>query len=107
MPTPIRVAAFTDDWVNAVRDFNRRIAPSGQELPETRHPAWMPDMEVFLATEGEAVRGGYILRRQKFFAAGRETEVAHYRLPLSEGVVNRQYASLGLRLGRDAVAREP
>ena len=107
MSPPIRVAPCTDQWVDAVRAFNQRIAASQQQLPETPRPGWMPGMEVFLATEGDAVRGGYILRRQRFWVAGRETSAAHYRLPLSEGVADRRYAGLGLRLVRDALAREP
>jgi hypothetical protein len=108
MNVSIRVAPFTEEWVDAVRAFNQRIAPSHQELPESPRPAeFMPDSEVYLATEGSAVRGGFVLRRQKFFAAGKEIDAAHYRLPLSEGVVDRTYATLGLRLVRDALAREP
>jgi hypothetical protein len=107
MSSVIRVVPFTEEWVDAVRAFNHRIAESRQQLPESPRPAMLPGSEVFLATEGDAVRGGYILRRHKFFAAGRPIEAAHYRLPLSEGVVDRRYATLGLRLVRDAVAREP
>ncbi|HXK05719.1 MAG TPA: hypothetical protein VMS37_25180 [Verrucomicrobiae bacterium] len=107
MSRPIRVAPYTDEWVDAVRSFNRRIAVSGQQLPETPRPDWMPCMELFLAIEDEAVRGGYILRRQHFWAGGFQAQAAHYRLPLSEGVVDRRYASLGLHLLRDALAREP
>jgi hypothetical protein len=108
MNVSIRVAPFIEDWVDAVRAFNQRIAASHQELPESPcDAALMPGSEVFLATEGSAVRGGYILRRQRFFVAGKEIPAAHYRLPLSEGVVDRQYATLGLRLVRDALAREP
>jgi hypothetical protein len=66
----------------------------------------MPGTEVYIATEGDTVRGGYMLRRQKFFVRGKEITVAHYRLPLSEGVVDRHYAMLGVRLVRDALARE-
>src|SRR5258708_9375837 len=65
MSPPIRVAPFTDQPVDAVRAFNQRIASSQQQLPESAHPDWMPGMEVFLATEGDAVRGGYILRRPR------------------------------------------
>ena len=107
MSLPIRVARFTGEWVEAVRAFNRRVAASGQQLPETPDPDWMPGMEVYLAIEGDTVRGGYILRRQCFWVKGRAIPVAHYRLPLSEGVIDRQYATLGLRLVRDALAREP
>lgn len=106
MSSPIRVVPYTDEWVNAARAFNRRIAASGQELPDTPHPNWMPRMEIYLAVEDDTVRGGFILRRQCFWIAGRPTAVAHYRLPLSEGVVDRRYATLGLRLVRDALARE-
>jgi hypothetical protein len=107
MSRPIRVAPFTAEWVPAVRAFNLRIAASQFQLPETPRPDWLPGMEVFLAIEDDSVRGGYILRRQRFWAAGSEVAAAHYRLPLSEGAINRDYASLGLRLVRDALAREP
>jgi hypothetical protein len=107
MGSPIRVVPYTDEWVSAVGAFNRRIAASGLELPETAHLNWMPQMEVYLAAEDDVVRGGYILRRQCFWVSGRDMAIAHYRLPLSEGVVDRRYATLGLRLVRDALAREP
>ncbi|HJZ99816.1 MAG TPA: hypothetical protein VKE70_25080 [Candidatus Solibacter sp.] len=107
MSSPIRVAPYTPEWVDAVRAFNRRIAASRQQLPETPHIDWMPGMQTFLAIEGSEVRGGYILRRQCFYARGEEETVSHYRLPLSEGVADRRYAMLGLKLLRDALAREP
>ncbi|HTS66831.1 MAG TPA: hypothetical protein VMH28_32630 [Candidatus Acidoferrales bacterium] len=107
MSQPIRVVPYTDEWVDAVRAFNKRVAASGQELPETPRPGWMPCMELFLAVEDEVVRGGYILRHQRYWVKGQETEAAHYRLPLSEGTVNRRYAALGLHLVRDALKREP
>jgi hypothetical protein len=108
MNVSIRVAPFTEEWVEAVRAFNQRIAASRQRFPERPDdPELIPGSELYLAVEDSAVRGGYILRRQKFFAAGKEIEAAHYRLPLSEGVVDRSYATLGLRLVRDALTREP
>jgi len=48
-----------------------------------------------------------MLRRQAFSFAGEIHPVAHYRLPLSEGLVDRAYAGLALRLVRDALCREP
>jgi hypothetical protein len=108
MNVSIRVAPFTAEWTDAVRAFNQRIAASHQQLPESLNPeGFLPGSDVYLAIEGEAVRGGYILRRQRFYTADREISAAHYRLPLSEGVVDRRYATLGLRLVRDALAREP
>jgi len=105
------IRPYTADAVPAVREFNRRLlaggAPADQQFPESPDPGWMPGLELFLAMEGEAVRGGYILRRQRFTVHGESIGAAHYRLPLSEGIVDRAYAMVALRLVRDALAREP
>ncbi len=107
----LEILPYSQDAVPAVREFNQRLlaggAPADQQFPETPDPGWMPGMELFLAIEDSIVRGGYILRRQTFAATCVTVPAAHYRLPLSEGVVNRSYATLGLRLVRDALAREP
>jgi hypothetical protein len=107
----LEILPYSQDAAPAVREFNQRLlaggAPADQQFPETPDPGWMPGMELFLAIEDSIVRGGYILRRQTFSAACATVSGAHYRLPLSEGVVNRSYATLGLRLVRDALVREP
>jgi hypothetical protein len=108
---PIQIVPYTADHVAAVREFNHRLVPDGGlddlQFPDTPDPGWLPGMELFVASEEGAVRGGYILRRQEFAVMGEMVPVAHYRLPLSEGVIDRKYAMLGLRLVRDALAREP
>ena len=107
---PLVVTPYTPAHVAAVRDFNRRLTDGGVagfDFPETPDPRWMPDMDLYVAAEGDAVRGGYILRRQEFLAHGERVTAAHYRLPVSEGAIDRAYASLGLRLVRDALARQP
>ena len=106
------IVPYQQDAVPAVREFNRRMAAAGfsadhEQFPETPDPGWMPSLELFLAFEESMVRGGYILRRQNFSVRGDTATAAHYRLPLSEGVIDRSYAMLGLRLVRDALAREP
>jgi hypothetical protein len=114
---PLEIVAYTQEMVGAVREFNRRLLDGGallaggaladQQFPETPAPGWMPGMELFLVLEGSMVRGGYMLRRQSFSVGGATVAAAHYRLPLSEGIVNRSYAMLGLRMVRDALVREP
>jgi len=108
---PIRIVRYTADHVAAVRDLNRRLSPDEvlEELqfPETPDPGWLPGMELFVALEDGAARGGYMLRRQEFSVLGETVPVAHYRQPLSEGVIDRKYAMLALRLVRDALVREP
>ena len=109
---PLRILPYAPDAVPAVRAFNQRLAGAAasagdaQQFPETPDPQWMPGMELFLAMD-DGVRGGYILRRQTFRVGGAALPAAHYRLPLSEGIVNRTYATLGLRMVRDALVREP
>ena len=107
----LEIVPYTGEAVAAVREFNQRLLAGGagaehEQFPETPHPGWLPGLELFLAIEEGQVRGGYMLRRQQFRAGGVTCTAAHYRLPLSEGVIDRRYAMLGLRLVRDALARE-
>ena len=108
---PLQFLPYTQDAVAAVQRFNQRLLAGGasvdQQFPETPDPGWMPGMELFLAMEGSVVRGGYILRHQTLSAGHATVSAAHFRLPLSEGIVNRSYATLGLSMVRDALAREP
>ena len=107
----IEIVPYLSIHEAAVRRFNERLLEGGadpeMQFPETPDPGWMPHMELRVAVEGEEVRGGYILRRQRIATGGELRAAAHYRLPLSEGLVNRAYAALALRLVRDALAREP
>jgi hypothetical protein len=107
----LQILPYAEEAVPAVRELNQRLLAGGVaadlQFPETPDPGWMPGMKLFLAVEEGAVRGGYILRRQNFSMAGATWAAAHYRLPISEGVINRAYAMLGLRMVRDALSREP
>lgn len=114
---PVQIREFTEDWQESVRDFNRRLANSQLwrpfQFPESPWAELLcgaaggPREERVLATEDRAVRGAYILRRQDFAFFSELQSIAHYRLPLSEGVVNRSYAGVGFQLVRDALARQP
>lgn len=108
---PLALVPYTSAQVQAVREFNRRLWKSGsadgQQFPETPDPGWFPEMYLFVAEDESGVHGGYILRHQQFSVSRETTDADHYRLPLSEGVIDRKYAALGLRLVRDALARQP
>jgi hypothetical protein len=107
----LRIVPYSGEAVEAVREFNQRLLAGGASadlrFPETPDTGWVPGMELILAMEESMVRGGYILRRQSFSVAGATWAAAHYRMPLSEGIVNRSYAMVGLRMVRDALSREP
>lgn len=110
------ITPYTEEWTGAVLAFNDRLRAGGSVLffPESHVPAWLPKIEgrpiyheYYLATDGDEVRGGYMLKWQPFFAQGRQIELAQYRLPLSEGQVDSRYASVGVQLYLDATRKGP
>ena len=113
----VRIRPFSDDLIDEVRDFNRRLNVAGitYRFPESPVSPWLPRVdgrhifqEYFLAVDAAgAVRGGYILKRQEFVINGTSQTVAFYHLPLSEGLIDRRYGFVGLRLLIDALKREP
>ncbi|MDB6138269.1 MAG: hypothetical protein JWO94_1341 [Verrucomicrobiaceae bacterium] len=120
-----RIERFPDtpEAKAAARRFNERLHAGGEtefdlmESPFSRHRPEGPDspmwQQYFLAIEEERekpveVRGGYLLQYQGYGRNGETTAAPHafLRLPLSEGVVNKQYAAVGMLLLRDAMKRE-
>lgn len=63
--------------------------------------------EQYVAVDGNFVRGGYTLIWQEALLGGRIHRLAFLQIPLSEGVIDRKYASLGFVLLEDAVERAP
>lgn len=112
----IVVERFSDEHIPAVQSFNRRIKAGGgsYRFPESSVPQWLPPrdsvslyQEQFVVVDGNAVRGGYILKQQVFDCNGKTTMIAGYQLPLSEGIVNKQYVLVGLAMLKDALKRQP
>lgn len=108
---PIEIRPFSAEWRHAVREFNCRlntagVAP-GLRLPEYPQAEMLPGSESFLAVENSGVRGGYTLRPQQFSFGGEIRRVAHYRLPVSEGPIDKRYALVGSLLLRSALQKEP
>jgi len=103
----------------AVQEFNRRLQQSSDDpnlvFSKTAIPRWLPPSgnnsvwnEFFVAVEGQSVRGAYGLKQEMVFIRGKGLHrVACYHHPLSEGIVDRSYASVGALLARDALARQP
>src|SRR5450432_4037580 len=115
---PIAIQPYTEEWTPAVQAFNRRLSEGGVapefHFPDSPVPKWLPKVdghkihqEYFIATDGEAVRGGYIVKFQDFSFLGEMRRIGFYRLPLSEGIVNKTYATVGVHLLRHAVKFQP
>src|SRR5688572_31194983 len=110
----IHFSAFSREHESAAVDFNRRIAGATEQFqlreraaPAGPTPGAPVHEEAFVALEGDAVRGGYILKSQPF-AVGDETRMAAaLRLPLSEGIADPRYRMVGMQIIRDAVDRQP
>ncbi|HEV3331188.1 MAG TPA: hypothetical protein VG096_09420 [Bryobacteraceae bacterium] len=108
---PIEIRQFSAEWLNAVREFNGRLngasVTAGIRLPEDPQAEMLPGSQTWLALEEGAVRGGYTLRPQQFSFRGQNRPVAHYRLPVSEGLIDKKYALVGSLLLRSALQKEP
>jgi hypothetical protein len=113
---PIVVEPFSDKHPSAVRDFNKRISDGriSYRFPESPVPRWLPRrdsiplyQEFFIASEGNMVRGGYMLKYQPFACSGEVSMIADYQLPISEGTADSRYALVGLMMLKDALKREP
>jgi len=116
---PIVIQPYREEHQPSVKSFNQRLmtAIQGQDLAfyENWVPAWLPKVDgsplynqYFVALEDGEVRGAYALKYERFFLAGQgEHTVACYHHPLSEGIADRKYSTVGSLLLRDALRREP
>lgn len=115
----ISIQPYRQEHEAAVEEFNRRLQRlSGDPdlvFSKTAIPRWLPPgdnnpvwNEFFVAVEGSSVRGAYGLKQEMGFVRGKGMyRVACYHHPLSEGIIDRSYASVGALLARDALARQP
>lgn len=114
----ISIVPYAEQHIAAVREFNRRLqqggAPSDYVFSESHVPAWLPRYdeariynEFYLAVEGDAVRGAFVLKRQTFSFSGVLKQLVYLHHPLSEGVVDKRYAQVGVHMIRRIVSKHP
>jgi hypothetical protein len=114
----IAIQAYSEDLIPAVRNFNRRLAAGGVAeaflFPEHHLPRWLPKInesglyqEYFLAVEGGVVRGAYSLKFQNFYLDGAARPVVYYHSPISEGLVDKAYVSVGAHMLRNVLKVHP
>ena len=82
-------------------------------FPESPVPQWLPPVdgreifhEYFVAVDDDAVRGAYILKHQPFWIGGQRVRASQFRLPLSEGQIDKHFAAVGVQLYLDAVRKQ-
>jgi hypothetical protein len=117
---PVNIVPYETEHIPAVQAFNARLRAAGVAeafgmrslLRETnvgvvRVLGSGLHEELFLAVDGEAVRGGYSLKHQDFIINGAVRSISFFQQPLSEGTIDKRYALVGPRLLRDALGRQP
>lgn len=108
------------EWRDAVEAFNQRMHAGGSRwgfYPDPV-PSWIPKdprkpeppvwREYHLAVEdGQTVRGGYALKPQRWLIRGRTHQVTDWQGPFSEGAISPKFGTLGLRMVRDMLQKQP
>lgn len=115
----IVIQPYRPEHEPAAQEFNHRLKSSSGDpnlvFSETASPRWLPPAnnapvwnEFFVALEGSSVRGAYAIKQEMISIPGKGTQrVGCYHHPLSEGIIDRAYASVGVLLARDALRRQP
>jgi len=113
----IEILPYTPEWIGPVAAFNRRMKEGGSSWGwyETDEPDWIPPREgrkvwreYYLAVENrEVVRGAFALKPQEFLIHGEPHVVADWQGPVSEGVIDRRFSALGLRIFREIAKLRP
>ena len=111
------IREYTDAMIQGVQEFNGRLKAGGvqSQFPASPVPEWLPRVEgrelfqeYYVASdENSVVRGAYILKHQEFYAGGKTVSIGDFTLPISEGVVDRAYVQMGVRLLLDAQQKQP
>jgi hypothetical protein len=103
----ISIARFVPEDEQDIRAFNARLAaggepfqfptnPRGLAIPRNpQAPLWT---EMWVARDESTVRGGFLLKHERLLTREGDIEVGNYQLPLSEGIVDRRFAIVGLSL---------
>jgi hypothetical protein len=115
---PLTIAPYGREDVTAVKEFNQRLlaggAPARHLCSETHVPAWLPPTagvpvrnEFFVAKDQEGVRGTFTLKFQEFSFGGRIQELVCCHHPISEGIVNKKFAHVGMSMVMHMLRRHP
>jgi len=112
----ISLAPYVPADESAIRAFNARLAAAdtGFQFPPTLESLAIPAnpgaplwTELWVARDGERVCGGFILKHERLLLANAELAVGNYQLPVSEGIIDRRYATVGIKLTQQVLALQP
>jgi hypothetical protein len=112
----LQLEPYSDARIPAVRAFNDRISKVAPQFRLGTAPVAGRDpraegrlvfTETLLVVDGEHVRGSVILQHQRFELGGETRPVINIQLPVSEGLVDKQYASVGMWIIKSVLQSYP
>lgn len=111
----LQIRKYRPGDADLISAFNARLGPNTEfRLPIDPDALGMPAAlnrrmyhDLFVAEDNGIVRGGYALKHEHAFAESVDDEIGNFQIPLSEGIVDRRFAAVGIRLLQDAIARQP
>jgi len=103
---PMEFIPLSDPYLDAARAFNQRMRDAAALtdflLPENCGPGSHGDAQIrwtnYIAWDGNQIRGGVIEVDQPAWLGDHAVRAFNYQSPLSEGIVNRKYATVGAQL---------
>ena len=114
---PIAIVPHASEHSHAVEAFNQRMHDGGSKwgFYTSPVPDWLPYREgaptwreYHLAIEdGDAVRGGFALKPQKWLINGKEEWVTDWQGPFTEAAINPRFSPLMLKLFRWMLKEHP
>lgn len=113
-----RIITYTEDHVPRVKAMNLRLAEGGSNwgFYDMVRPAWLPletpnqsVHRIFHLVEGEdgEIHGGYCFKEQDFLVHGTRHRLATWQGPVSEGLIDKRFARIGLLCLMDMRDRNP
>lgn len=110
------IEPFTSDHTSAAEKLNERLREGGIEpgffLPETAPAPYGSPVDgfeklQFAVLDQDQLRGGCLLQRQLFQLGGEPAWITNCQMPITEGIVNPRFASVGVRLIRQLQGTHP
>lgn len=102
---PFALTPYTVEWTTAACSFNQRLTEANAPIDFGLESG--PSLSRYLVTDGDAVRGGCIVDRESAIVARCAAEVVSIQSPLSEGLIDPEYAACGPWMMRQIIQRWP
>src|SRR5688572_30419087 len=111
---PLRIEVYEARHRPMAQAFNTRLREAAANSPVllgATPSSFLPDSplssEARIVLDDEGVRGGYVLQWRGFWSSGKRHRVCAFQSPVSEGIIDRKYAIVGLTMVRHALSVNP